>query len=71
MNLWEIRKQLKQHIEWCEVMINAINYIDRKAQQHDCNDCEKGIKRTCEHLPGIGEDTRINCPLWVQEGEES
>lgn len=71
MNLWNIRKQLEQHIEWCEVMINAINYIDRKAQQHDCNDCEKGIKRTCEYLPGIGEDTRINCPLWVQEGAES
>ena len=63
-NLWDIRKQLQEHIDWCEVVINAIDYIDRKARQHDCNDCMKSVTRSCEYLPGLGEDTRVNCPLW-------
>ena len=70
MNLWDIREQLQAHIDWCECVINGINYIDRKAQLHDCNDCWKGINRKCEYLPGLGEDTRINCPLWVMEGAD-
>ena len=32
-----------------------------------CNDC--GKKRTCEHLPRLGANVRINCPLWEKEAE--
>lgn len=28
----------------------------------DCNDCEDA--KGCRFAPGIGEDTRYNCPLW-------
>lgn len=34
---------------------------------HDCNDC--GKKRTCEHVPRLGADVRINCHLWEKEAE--
>ncbi len=32
-----------------------------------CNTC--GKIKDCEYRPEWGDLTRINCPLWVQEGE--
>ena len=28
----------------------------------DCNTCSK--KSSCKYCPKVGEQTRINCPLW-------
>lgn len=36
-------------------------------KQPCCNTC--GKLKTCEYRPEWGEPTRINCPLWVKEGE--
>lgn len=33
-----------------------------------CGSC--GKSKTCEYRPDWGEHTRINCPLWVKEGEQ-
>ena len=33
----------------------------------DCNNC--GRKKDCLFLPGWGQNTRINCPLWEKEAD--
>ena len=66
-NLWEIRKQLKQAIDWCNVVIAGIDYIDRNARLHDCNDC---WDHDCKYKPAVGEPTRLNCPLWKGKNDE-
>ena len=35
---------------------------------HDCNDC--GRTFVCDYAPGIGELTRVNCPLWTEPETE-
>lgn len=35
---------------------------ERITAHGDCNDCEDA--KGCRFAPGIGEDTRYNCPLW-------
>ena len=36
--------------------------LERITAHGDCNDCED--VKGCRFAPGIGEDTRYNCPLW-------
>lgn len=36
--------------------------FERITAHGDCNDCED--VKGCRFAPGIGEDTRYNCPLW-------
>lgn len=36
--------------------------LERITAHGDCNDCED--VKGCRFVPGIGEDTRYNCPLW-------
>ena len=31
-----------------------------------CNNC--GLQKSCKHMPDPGQDTRINCPLWMKNG---
>lgn len=46
-------------------VINAIDYIDYIQKLHDCNDC--GIKNSCKYCPKLGQQVRINCPLWKEK----
>lgn len=55
MSREEIRKTLYE-------LLDLLNYADRIASLPDCNDC--GAKRTCMYCPEIGQQVRINCPLW-------
>ena len=48
---------------------DCIRYAERISALHDCNDC--GKVKTCEYLPRIGENTRINCPLWMGANENN
>ena len=47
---------------------DCIQYYERIAALPDCNNCGMTYKG-CPYLPGWGEEVRINCPLWVEEGE--
>lgn len=35
------------------------------AQAGNCHDC--GKRKNCEYLPQLGEQVRINCPLYEKE----
>lgn len=45
--------------------ISAIDYTQRVGLLPNCNTCKK---IECEYRPGIGEQVRINCPLY--EGDQ-
>ena len=47
---------------------DCIDYYQRTSSYNDCNNCGKTMY--CEHLPKVGEQTRINCPLWAERKEE-
>lgn len=47
----------------------CIEYYQRVSSFDDCNNC--GKNRTCKYLPGWGEQTRINCPLWTRKVSDS
>ena len=44
---------------------DCIRYAQRVLSYNDCNNCGR---KDCEYKPELGEQTRINCPLW--EGEK-
>ena len=46
---------------------DAIRYMERISELHDCNDC--GRKGNCSIMPRYGEATRINCFYWAAEEE--
>ena len=46
-------------------LIDAIDFLERIKNLHDCNDC--GAKNKCEYMPRYGDYTRINCPLWEEK----
>ena len=58
---------------------DCIGFYKRVIKLPNCNDC--GMQKTgplkCSHIPGWGEQVRINCPLWKPkepwklEGEET
>lgn len=41
---------------------DCIIVAERFRSCNDCNNCSN--RNSCEYLPGPGEITRINCPLW-------
>lgn len=43
--------------------------LGRVLSQPNCNDCGHSAGNTCGHCPRIGENIRINCPLWKPEKE--
>ena len=43
-------------------IINSVDYADKVSHLPNCNDC--GKRKTCKHLPPLGEFVRINCFDW-------
>jgi len=41
------------------------DYMDRIRGLPNCNTC--GYEWNCSHMPDPGQNTRINCPLWIAE----
>ena len=41
---------------------DCVEYYQRVKSYPDCNTC--GVKKECKYCPALGEQTRINCPLW-------
>ena len=41
---------------------DCIDYYLRVKSYPDCNTC--GIRKECQYCPDLGEQTRINCPLY-------
>ena len=39
----------------------CIRYTHRVSSYNNCNNCRK---KHCEYKPRVGENVRINCPLW-------
>lgn len=54
--------------ESCEKMHRKLesyeSYFKQVSSLNDCNNCKK---RDCEYRPKLGENVRINCPLWKGE----
>jgi hypothetical protein len=62
MKYWHDIARTLHHIADC------VGYYERIAPLPDCNTCGK---RKCEYRPKLGETVRINCPLWIEEGDET
>ena len=61
------RYEAEQFARALNYAADCIRYYERVTSYHDCNDC--GKKKTCRHVPRLGELTRINCPLWVSKDD--
>lgn len=48
-------------------LAECVRYTGKTMQQPDCLTC--GKLKGCEYRPSWGDDTRINCPLWVKEAK--
>lgn len=46
---------------------DAIRYMERMSELHDCNDCSR--KGDCPMMPDYGAQTRINCFFWSDSKE--
>ena len=58
-----IVRQLREELALITHQRDVYKSIFERITAHgDCNDCED--VKGCKFAPGIGEDTRYNCPLW-------
>lgn len=58
-----LRTHALEDVPWMLNQIDSLkSFCDRIARLPDCNDC--GKRKDCQHRPGWGAATRINCPLW-------
>lgn len=56
-------RQLREELALITHQRDVYKSIFERITAHgDCNDCED--VKGCRFAPGIGEDTRYNCPLW-------
>ena len=59
---------MKDEIDVAEILYkaaDAIRYMERLTELHDCNDCAR--KLNCQMLPAYGAATRINCFFWLED----
>lgn len=56
LDIVEEIKQLEYKAEDSEILSNRIENMT------SCNTCLKRLG--CKYVPELGEDTRLNCPLW-------
>lgn len=45
--------------------------FERLMNLPNCHDCGLSTGNSCEHRPKLGEDIRINCPLWKPKEEDT
>lgn len=58
-----IVRQLREELALITQQRDIYKSVFERITAHgDCNDCED--VKGCRFAPGIGEDTRYNCPLW-------
>lgn len=58
-----IVRQLREELALITQQRDTYKSVFERITAHgDCNDCED--VKGCRFAPGIGEDTRYNCPLW-------
>lgn len=43
--------------------------FERLMDLPNCNSCRESGTNACGCCPGIGEDVRINCPMWAPKKE--
>lgn len=63
--------QFTVDLEECARMMyhaaDCINYYIRVTSYPDCNSCGR---ITCQYKPKPGQQTRINCPLWLSRWDK-
>lgn len=58
-----IVRQLREELALITHQRDVYKSVFERITAHgDCNNCED--VKGCRFVPGIGEDTRYNCPLW-------
>lgn len=63
----ELIEKLQAERDALKVERDALSaYFKQVYSQPDCNDC---AKKDCGYKPRIGENVRINCPLWSGTAE--
>lgn len=55
----------KEFARMMHFVADCVEYYARTTSYPDCNTC--GKQKECEFLPKIGQQTRINCPLWKEK----
>ena len=64
-----IVRQLREELALITQQRDIYKSVFERITAHgDCNDCED--VKGCRFAPGIGEDTRYNCPLWHSPQKE-
>lgn len=64
-----IVRQLREELALITQQRDIYKSVFERITTHgDCNDCED--VKGCRFAPGIGEDTRYNCPLWRGQQKE-
>lgn len=58
----QINEDLKDFTRMLYHVADCLTVYQRIISYPDCNTC--GKKKTCEYCPKLGEQTRINCPLY-------
>lgn len=59
---WDSFMREYSYLKQCEKRLKEILALP------DCNDC--GARKTCKHVPKLGEDARINCFAHVGKKED-
>ena len=57
-------EDMKEFARALRYAAECIEYYQRVKSFHDCNDCKD---KTCKYKPRLGEQVRINCPLWKEK----
>lgn len=64
----EVKKCSECGRGYCETCANDKEF-KRLLSLPNCNDCKSSKTGYCGFRPKIGQDVRINCPLWEAEEE--
>lgn len=63
------KDEIRQFTDLLIYAVDCIRYYERIAVLPNCNNC-KMTEKGCMYLPKWGEEVRINCPHWVEEGAD-